>query len=787
MSIRNRFLAWTAIVGAVGALFLVDVRPHLKIETDVLALLPADERDRALDEAARRFADGLSRRALFLVGAPSFAQAKSAATRFAAALREPGVFAAVRLEIDATADVVDFYRPHQALLLSDRHRAGLEAGEDQRLYDEALHGIYGLAGLARPLPVTEDPLNLLGDFLLGQLTGFGGATLREGVLEVSDAGRAYVLVTTESAQPPFSLAARDRLMPAIEAALAQARSQPDVTVLSSGLILHAAAASRRAQAEISSVGSISMIGVLLLVWLTFRSPRPLALSLAALGTGALGAIVACHYLFGGVHLITLVFGTGLIGVAIDYSTHFLADQFRNRDGWSPREALAHVGPSIVTGMICAVLGYAALMLAPLPGLRQMAVFAAVGLAAACASVLFWYPVLARASSRGTAPLLLRLSSAVDAALSRRGRRADALIFIALAPIIGLGFWRLDFVDDVRALQSSPPELMAQERAVQALLRAAPDSRFFVIRAASPEQVLQAEERLALRLQPLIAQGALQGYVAVSRSLPSQRRQAQNRGLLAKKVYADGGLLPRLMQQLGYPATALQERRVQLDRQAEPLTIDAWLQHPASHALRGLWLGKLGAQYTSVVTLAGVRDPAPLPRLERDVPEAKLVDKVAQTSALMGRYRQIAAILIACAYVLIGALLAWRYGPRVAPRLLAAPLAAAAVSLATFGLLGLPANLFNVMGLFMVLGLGVDYAVFLREGRRDGGAGRSATVLAITLSAIGTVLAYGLLAFSATPFIRTIGLTLLVGISATYVLALLVQSRDISERDNGRFP
>jgi predicted exporter len=117
-----------------------------------------------------------------------------------------------------------------------------------------------------------------------------------------------------------------------------------------------------------------------------------------------------------------------------------------------------------------------------------------------------------------------------------------------------------------------------------------------------------------------------------------------------------------------------------------------------------------------------------------------------------------------------------------------PVGAALLALSVFGLAGIPANLFNVLGLFMVLGLGIDYAVFLREVRRKGIAGRAATVLAITLSTIGTVLAYGLLAFSATPFIRTIGLTLLVGISATYLFALLAQSPDVPRSgDNGRLP
>jgi predicted exporter len=114
-------------------------------------------------------------------------------------------------------------------------------------------------------------------------------------------------------------------------------------------------------------------------------------------------------------------------------------------------------------------------------------------------------------------------------------------------------------------------------------------------------------------------------------------------------------------------------------------------------------------------------------------------------------------------------MALRYGIADAARLLAAPMGAALLPAGVLGASG-ALNLFHVLGLFLVLGLGVDYAVFLREGA----ASRAATVLAITLSTVGAALSYGLLAFSATPFIRAIGLTLLIGVGFTYLLALLLQ-------------
>jgi predicted exporter len=98
----------------------------------------------------------------------------------------------------------------------------------------------------------------------------------------------------------------------------------------------------------------------------------------------------------------------------------------------------------------------------------------------------------------------------------------------------------------------------------------------------------------------------------------------------------------------------------------------------------------------------------------------------------------------------------------------APLGGAALTLATLGLTGVSANLFNVLALLLVLGMGVDYAVFMREGRHA----RATVIMAILLAGLMTLLSFGLLAGSATPFIRSLGLTVALGVSYTFVLALL---------------
>jgi predicted exporter len=121
--------------------------------------------------------------------------------------------------------------------------------------------------------------------------------------------------------------------------------------------------------------------------------------------------------------------------------------------------------------------------------------------------------------------------------------------------------------------------------------------------------------------------------------------------------------------------------------------------------------------------------------------------------------------------LVFGVLCWRYRWRAALVAMLPTVAAIGLTLAYSGYAGTPLTLFNVMALLLVLGVGVNYVIFLHEG-----AGRRAAVLVgVFLSALTTLLSFGLLGWSSTPALSQFGSTLFVGISVTVALSLLFGS------------
>jgi predicted exporter len=204
----------------------------------------------------------------------------------------------------------------------------------------------------------------------------------------------------------------------------------------------------------------------------------------------------------------------------------------------------------------------------------------------------------------------------------------------------------------------------------------------------------------------------------------------------------------------------------------PLTVSQWLASPLSAPLRHLWSPLGERSPASVVTLRGERDGAKLAAAAAGLEGVTLVDKPASVSALLGRYRSWALPGLLAAAAAIFVVLALRYGLRAAPWLMAPVLAAELLSAALFGYSGEPLTLFAIGGWMLTLGIGVNYAIFLREGM----ARRGATAMAVLVSSATTLLAWGLLALSSMPALRQFGLALLTGIAGAVLLTPLALPR-----------
>jgi len=764
---------WAAVWALVVCLLVVHnaylwLSGRIAPDSDILALLPEQQRDPVQQQAFTHMVESAQQRLIILVGADDWTRASRAADAYGAVLaRHKDLFQIEdRVARQQERDWLQLFKQHRLALLTARADAALHNEPEQFWVEIAKNRLYSpLVGI-KPVPWREDPFGLFGDWVQERAEETP-VRPRDGRLSVGDGPRQYAVIPITLRVPAFSIVGQQAVMPLLEEARRRAvEAAPGVKVLMAGVMLHAAAASEQARREMAIIGIGSTLGILLLIWLAFRSLRPILWVLLSMGIGLLGALSFYWLWFDRIHLLTLVFGASLIGVAQDYGIYFLCNRASVGAEHDSEQLLRRLLPGLVLTAITTIAAYASLLVTPFPVLRQMGVFSITGLVFAWLTVFFWFPVLIRAGAVNMTLLAERYGDTLANWPLARAKRATAMLGTLAAIVVVFGLWRLRANDDIRLLQSPEKGLVDQQIEVSRLLDAPTPVQFYIVRGPTVEIMLQREEMLKQRLDALVAKRILGGYHAVSNWVPSLQTQKERRALLEQRLLSGDGPLKNLAADLGEDGSWVAATRRQILATGPALAPEDFLQTSAGEPWRYLWLGSGNDGYASVVALRRPSNAvvSELKNAAVGLNGVQWVDKVDEISSALGAYRKYMSWLVVISYAAVYGLLYPRY-KGTTWRLIAPTAVATVLALAWVGVTGQKLQLFHVLALMLLLGIGVDYSIFLHE--RPTPRHASAAWLAVGLSAAGTLLSFGLLGFSKTPALQAFGFTMAIGIMTAW--------------------
>ncbi|HET8791499.1 MAG TPA: MMPL family transporter, partial [Modicisalibacter sp.] len=433
-----RALAWlwglVLLLCALATIWLL--RDGLPTDTRLTAMLPEDRQAPLIERADARLSTSFENRFVVLLAAPNLADAARA---LAEQLSNAGENSSLlsRLiwrDVDlADADPREALGAYRYRLLTPALQQTIDTGGGASLVTPALRSLFSPTGQPQ---LVADPFGLLDAWLAAR--NDSPVEAHRGLLTVTDDGQRYALLIGELADGPYSLPAQQALTTAIGDFQ---QAHPDASLLRSGLIFHAAAGAEQAKREVSTIGLGALIGLVIILLVVFRSPRVLMQMLLPLGCGLLLALPLTLALFGQLHVLTLAFGASLIGIAIDYALHLQCKRAVAGSVFRLRPLL----PGLALALVSSLLAYLAQALTPLPGLRQMAIFAALGLLGAWLTVVLWLPRLASPAHPATARIAERLWRI--SMPRRRMTPAGALIGAGL--LAALAAWQLTVNDSLQ--------------------------------------------------------------------------------------------------------------------------------------------------------------------------------------------------------------------------------------------------------------------------------------------------------------------------------------------------
>jgi predicted exporter len=595
----------------------------------------------------------------------------------------------------------------------------------------------------------------------------------EGLLSVSDRGKTFVVIEAELNSNVFSLAAEKQFVSIINASERDLRaSAPDIELLRVGSIFYAHAGAVTAIQEVSVIGMISTFTIVVVIFIVFRALRPLWFSLLTVSVGIMCAFSVCFWLYGTLHIGALLFGVSLIGVTVDYSLHYCSEGLSSHSGdaWT---RLRRVLPGITLGLVTTLIGYLTLLLAPFPGLHELAVFSAVGLLASFITVVLWLPWFDRDQpARHRSRRFLLAASWLWTFWEEPKYQRTRIVLVGgcvMLAVIGAARFKVD--DDVRRLQSLADDLKLQEFSIRQLIGIGAGTQFFLIQGPDEEAVLETEEQLTQRLESAKQHGVLAQFQAVSQIIPSIARQRENRALIQDRL-----IIPFL--QAYYDQIGISDRKVpEVDERSFLTPAEIPKNSPLSF-MRSLILDNKTEGSSHLVLLNSVVKEEELREIARGLDGVRFIDAAGDFSRLFGEYRRRAVELLALSSLTMMPILIWRYGIMGSLRVLFPPAVALILTPALVALGGQPFTFFNAIALVLVLAISIDYAIFCKEAEVGH---KSSTMLGISLATLTTILSFGLLALSSVYAVQAFGITLAVGISLAFLLSPLAGFKQAQHR------
>lgn len=622
--------------------------------------------------------------------------------------------------------------------------------------------------MQQQLQVLASPLGALtrGDFIrdptgealrLLQLwsSGLQQPEKQHGVWFSVDGKRA--LMIAESKAAAFDLDRQETVLATIQMKFDSIKGKGKATLIVTGPPVFAVDARRTIRKEVMWLTSISSLLVLVFLLFIYRSPVLVLIAGIPLFSGIIIAALFVNTVFGQIHGITLAFGITIIGVAVDYPIHLFTHRTSDE---SARVTMRRIWPTMLLAVVTTAVGYSAMILSGFAGLAQLGVFAIVGLLTAALTTYSILPIF-MSYSRAHVPVY---GGVVSFMALMRPLKWLPLLLIILSSIALFFMQEQLWENDIAKLNPASKSLKKNDKLLRKELNVADVSRMLIIEADSLQSVLQKSERLVTELDRLVGEKVMDGYDHAARYLPSEQQQQQRqqalpgaRELRTTMYYALQGSLFR---QSGFSQFI---REVHASKTQALITLKDLDSTSMGLRLRSL----LFRQDKTWVSLIPLHGNIKTDRLQAWVttmsdPGLRFLDLKNASNRIINHYRDEALWYVAMGAMVILVLLLLRFRSIVMVTRILLPIVAAELTVVVvLLLLGFKLSVFHLVGLLLVMGIGLDYSLFFNREHNDVSEGHRTTQSLIVCS-VTTILVFGVLAFSQTPVLSTIGLTASIG-------------------------
>lgn len=665
-----------------------------------------------------------------------------------------------------------------------------------------------------------DPFGLLQ--LLGERVSRGVQRMdSEEQAFLSPDGEALLLVIRPSYSgvgPDFHEPLYQQLRAAVDAVLSAHARGSELTVGFTGSFLHTREIARATQEDATMLSVASILAVLLLYLVFYRSFLSLLLVLGLLPLSAVLTLGFGGYAMGELNPMAAGFAAVLFGLGVDPAIHLISRYREARLGKAPldaaEEALDGVAPAVMMSGLTTSAALFTMAIFDPKAMGQMGVLSGVGVLLNNTLMLTLLPALWMLLGERLTPDA-GVGVGLARALARFVHRRSGPILVSamvLVTAVVIGWKPLEFDASMDAFQPATLEPVRVDRALESRFGDERGKLLVLVRGRDEQAVLEANDRWNRALEEAQEAGTIRGFESLAVLRPADKTARSRRTRLSKELGlskaadalrdalesqgfrpdAFGPALDRLAA-VGTardddPSTARRareerERKERADAEAAGIPwTPSWTEwFDAKHYadvegdLRVVTrafpaLGKSSAETAEVLR---ANAPEAIAGVDTFVTGLPLVEE--ENAA---QFKDNLGWLLGMAVFALLVVLFTHYRKTVPAVIGLLPLALALLLfMGLHASLGIQLTIFALASLPLLIGVGIDDHLFMldryleggRPGRLDdamAGAGRAVLVTTLT-----TLAAFGVLSLSRFPALASLGRAVILSLSLVFVASL----------------
>ncbi|MBQ7350673.1 MAG: MMPL family transporter, partial [Bacteroides sp.] len=556
---------------------------------------------------------------------------------------------------------------------------------------------------------------------------------------------------------------------------------PEVEVYFHGSPVNSVFNSRQIRSDLVLTVGLSLLVICIVLGYCFRNKSTLFMLLSPVVYGAFFALACIYWLKGGMSLMAMGIGAIVMGVALSYCLHVLTHYKYVSD---PVQVLKDQSTPVILGCLTTIGAFLGLLFTESDLLKDFGWFASFAMVGTTFFALVFLPHFFRPEGNRRSDKAFKVLDKINSYPldEKRGVRI-ALEVLCLVCLFTAGW--VTFDSDLRNIGYNEPKVVKSRQLYEEKNSTGYATQYYAATSEDLDEALMYNKAIIATLDSLQKEGVLHQYAKVSELFIPLEEQEERIALWkdywTEERIADVKLsINRMAKKNGLDPIMFEPfyMMIESDYEAESLyDAEVLPESLVSNFIELTTEGKY-VVFTSVQLLEENK------KIVNDavaaLPHAVCIDPFYYTNDMVKMLNDdFNTILgISSIFVFIVLLVSFRSLPIALIAFLPMGLSWYVVQ-GIMGIFGLQFNLINIIIATFIFGIGVDYSIFVMTGLISKVTGEGDNLLiyhktAIFFSAFVLMVVTGSLLFAIHPAIHSIGISTLIGMSATILITYTLQ-------------